>query len=1113
MFYFLENRRVTENFVDSNGTKITPPTGFTQGKKTVIDNDSYTFTQSGTLPDTYTSGGKTYQLKGWYKGKTPSTTLDTGKPTYKVTYDDNDDLTVVYEEKAQITTVPTITYKFGFINEKGEYVAPTNFAMTTNLTEVSNATAMNVGTATGTNVGNLKQLTIPGRQLTYTKDTNPSFYGATDFRLAIPKYYQTPTVTPGTHYSGSTTAYPIATTKLKYMSSTTEDRVQTDGQAYRLYTTNTANSYSIYRRSWSDDTTGTIFSDALTRFTTQASPAYYTTDDTMFYFLENRRVTENFVDSNGTKITPPTDFTQGKQTVIDSDNFTYTQEGTLPYIYKINNKPYILKGWYKGKNKPEKLNQITKDKRTISYPVSYDDQDDVTVVYDELKLGGNTIQFGFVNEQGNYIAPNNFQIKTDVGKMINQTPYVKEQTVSSIVNGNYLQLIIPSYAPADGIEIGSGSYGSKNSIVTAPRYYKTPTVTPPNTYTGTPYPVATGVYKTYSDDLAFAYEPSRLDLTPVTGSQTDYKIMEVSWTDDESKTTFSSLYKMNYDSASTNTIKLFEVYPTSLVNYYVENRRVTENFVDATGAKITPPTGFTQGKQTVIDSDPYTFTQSGTLPATYTADGKTYKLKGWYKGKDKPTTLRTDTPTYEVTYDDNDDLTVVYDEQTSITLPGATYQFGFIDDSGKIVDPSKVGLTYDLWLLDKKVSTVTNKNLSGVNIGNVKSMSIPDKEIPSPVFEDGNSLFSPINMTFSLPKYYSSMTINNGLNSSYLIPVVTEHRSNEAPKEFPTTDASFALQKVADQAYTTAYTNSNSSAPNIKFPILYRRYAVPPIGVDPYTNYSTFSGPVYYTLNQRRITESFVDTTGEKITPPTGFTQGNQVLITNNDFTYTSAKALPASYTADGKTYQLKGWYKGKDKPATLSTGTPTYKVTYDDNDDLTVVYDEAKVTLPGYTYQFGFVDEAGQLINPELVNMTYDMWFFEDKIEKILEKSVKATNSGDLKEMKIADKVVKEPTVETLGEDTIYSPINIQFTLPKYYETIVASEGSDTNYPLPQMIQNSSGRESAVVATKDTFALKKLTDQTFGMKTLYTNSLVPNTPYPIPFRRYTKWAGGTSSC
>ncbi len=34
------------------------------------------------------------------------------------------------------------------------------------------------------------------------------------------------------------------------------------------------------------------------------------------------------------KITAPTGFKQGKQTVIDSDDFTYTQEGTLPYIYK-----------------------------------------------------------------------------------------------------------------------------------------------------------------------------------------------------------------------------------------------------------------------------------------------------------------------------------------------------------------------------------------------------------------------------------------------------------------------------------------------------------------------------------------------------------------------------------------------------------------------------------------------------------------------------------------------------------------------------------------------------------------------------------------------------------
>ncbi|MDN3172088.1 hypothetical protein CUS56_14125, partial [Enterococcus faecalis] len=34
------------------------------------------------------------------------------------------------------------------------------------------------------------------------------------------------------------------------------------------------------------------------------------------------------------------------------------------------------------------------------------------------------------------------------------------------------------------------------------------------------------------------------------------------------------------------------------INYKVTRKQVTENFVDATGAKITPPTGFTQGKQT-----------------------------------------------------------------------------------------------------------------------------------------------------------------------------------------------------------------------------------------------------------------------------------------------------------------------------------------------------------------------------------------------------------------------------------------------------------------------------------------------------------------------------------
>ncbi|EGO7693991.1 WxL domain-containing protein, partial [Enterococcus faecalis] len=84
-------------------------------------------------------------------------------------------------------------------------------------------------------------------------------------------------------------------------------------------------------------------------------------------------------------------------------------------------------------------------------------------------------------------------------------------------------------------------------------------------------------------------------------------------------------------------------------------------------------------------------------------------------------------------------------------------------------------------------------------------------------------------------------------------------------------------------------------------------------------------------VTHKKVTENFVDATGAKITPPTGFTQGQQTSITSNDFTYTSAKALPDTYKAGGKTYKFKGWYKGTDKTALKTTKTPSYAVTYDD--------------------------------------------------------------------------------------------------------------------------------------------------------------------------------------
>ncbi|WP_172617284.1 hypothetical protein, partial [Enterococcus faecalis] len=75
-----------------------------------------------------------------------------------------------------------------------------------------------------------------------------------------------------------------------------------------------------------------------------------------------------------------------------------------------------------------------------------------------------------------------------------------------------------------------------------------------------------------------------------------------------------------------------------------------------------------------------------------------YKFKGWYKGKTKPNTLTTTkAPSYAVTYNNDDDLTVVYEEIEFFDFPALTYQFGFVDESGKRVDASTIGLTYDKW--------------------------------------------------------------------------------------------------------------------------------------------------------------------------------------------------------------------------------------------------------------------------------------------------------------------------------------------------------------------------------------------------------------------------------
>ncbi|EFA1401818.1 WxL domain-containing protein, partial [Escherichia coli] len=270
-------------------------------------------------------------------------------------------------------------------------------------------------------------------------------------------------------------------------------------------------------------------------------------------------------DASGTKITPPTGFTQGKQTIIDKDNFTFTQAGTLPFMYKVNNRPYVLKGWYKGKEKPDKLNEITRTNRNISYPVTYDDQDDITIVYDEFKTEDKTINFGFINETGDYVAPSNFNIRTDMSQVVGGLQS-KLQTITALPTGDFLQLKLPAVNIVGSFTSDEELYGTRNSIVTIPKYYKTPTITPSSKYNGPNYSGVTGIIAYHNTKNSAEFTENRLQVTPISGSQTDYRFPEVGWQGETTRTTFSSLYKMDYNSTVSGVTAHTEIYATGTVN-------------------------------------------------------------------------------------------------------------------------------------------------------------------------------------------------------------------------------------------------------------------------------------------------------------------------------------------------------------------------------------------------------------------------------------------------------------------------------------------------------------------------------------------------------------------
>ncbi|WP_412766560.1 hypothetical protein [Enterococcus faecalis] len=943
-------KKVTESFKDTAGATIPAPTGFTQGKQTSITSNNYTFKQAGTLPETYKASN----------GKTKPNTLTTTKvPSYAVTYDDNDDLNVVYEEA---TEFPEETFQFGFVNQDGNLVKPDDIVISydyvayTGRRGVSSSFVYNTiapNQKAGTS-GNLKNVVLP-------KDTVPLPQKAGDhngntainFAISLPKYYTGLSIYDKTGKINS--KYPLPPSHFY------KNNVEINGflsdSTFAIWLAVDKATNGSYVRSESL-TNNTFMSSSFPRMRRDSSyiqgveNTYFSFDAPVYYHLTQRKVTENFVDATGAKITPPTGFTQGKQTGIDSDPYTFKQAGTLPDTYKAGTKTYKFKGWYKGKTKPNTLTTT----KAPSYAVTYDDNDDLNVVYEEINFPETTYQFGFVNEAGQLVNPDDINLTYDYKSIVYRGTGAAGSTVSfgTIANnqsgvkvGNLRQVTLPAKNIAQPTVVGWNGEAFANFSIKLPKYYKSL-----NLYDKTgkidpkyPLPVKTTVSSASNDTVQpEANVIAELTLTQrADGSFTPREI----YSGIDSSVRYPPFLRRIVSYSSSGSITALYQTISGPVYYHLTNRKVTESFKDTAGATIPAPTGFTQGKQTSITSNNYTFKQAGTLPETYKAsNGKTYKFKGWYKGKTKPNTLTTTkAPSYAVTYDDNDDLNVVYEEIEAFDFPALTYQFGFVDESGKRVDASTIDLTYDNWH-GELLSSVDGWKTTSIEKGQVALTKNNLKEIvyPSHSLEIMNgriSQYSAANLTFKIPKYYENISVynkNGTFDTAYPFPTIKVNTSTTPLSSRPQL---FQLKKSNNQSFIFNQTTAAAPA-DVQVPYNLREIVYDPADSVDKGLYHMLDKPIYYYLTNRKVTENFVDANGTKITPPTGFTQGNQIPMTSNTFKYTAAKALPASYTTGGKTYIFQGWYKGKTKPNTLTTSTtPSYNTTFDGNDDMTAMYKE----------------------------------------------------------------------------------------------------------------------------------------------------------------------------
>ncbi|EMW5594978.1 TPA: WxL domain-containing protein, partial [Enterococcus faecalis] len=668
--YVVTRKQVTEKFVDANGVAITPPTGFTQNKKTPMTSNAFTFKQAGTLPDTYKVGTKTYKFKGWYKGKTKPATLQTTKaPSYAVTYDGNDDLNVVYEGIVTFD-FPESTYQFGFVDvATGNLIDPSLVNMNYTLWQQEEDVQTNLMTnQKGVNSGKFKSFTIPEKK--YELRATSTWYGPYNMTFTIPKRYKKMDITKDDGTTDSLYPVPTVTNRLDQPVTITPTKYnkmkQVSGQTFDFNEVRFGGVPFVYSKVLFGSNNTTV-GDRI---------QYYKQTGPVYYYLTNRKVTEAFVDSDGTKITPPTGFTQGKQTVITNDAYTFKQSGTLPDSYTVDGKTYKFKGWYKGETKPATL-QTTK---APSYTVTYDDNDDLNVVYEELIPKDTWVYPGFhadfVDEKGQaFNEPLTFSgnYTQTLRKAVDQT-YVTTGAMNPLVSikntnkANVYTITTQSRVnvPANFDEVPSDiydmrAYAINDWNITTELKYVDKIETMNTTLPVSVYPVGfVGTDPVFNN--SGPGQLNEIDKSFKKGIDNKFSIKATFGVGSSVNTVPRLLLVARATGNPENKIVLHGFDGTQdfkqTMNYKVTRKQVTENFVDANGAKITAPTGFTQGNQVPMNSNTFKYTAAQALPTTYTAGGKTYTFQGWYKGKTKPSTLnKTTTPTFNTTFDGNDDMT------------------------------------------------------------------------------------------------------------------------------------------------------------------------------------------------------------------------------------------------------------------------------------------------------------------------------------------------------------------------------------------------------------------------------------------------------------------------